>query len=290
VPGRFKDFIASPKNNLYRSLHTTVIGPADRSVEVLIRTQAMHRDAEYGIVASFRYPSRGDAGNADQLPWLRQLLEWERGATDPAQFMEALHSDLADGEISVFTPTGQRVLLPTEATPVDFAYVLDTQLGDQCVAALINGRLVPLSSPLADGDVVDVLTRQDTIAGIADDEDAVEMSAEEDGPSRDWLSFVKTPHARVQITRWFAEHGDPDNVLQTGSLAQKVRLGRAAIGLALRRRDRGLASDVPLLRLASELGYADLEGLLAAVADHTVPAEEVVEQLIALVDHGPVNG
>lgn len=290
VLGRFKDFIASPKNNLYRSLHTTVVGPDSRTVEILIRTEAMHRNAEYGIVAGFRFARGDDAAQTEQLPWLRRLLEWEREAADPAQFLEALHSDLAEGQIHVFTPAGRRVLLPSEATPVDLAYVLETHVGDQCVAALINGRLAPLSSPLADGDVVDVLTRSDVAAadgeaeeeGDDDPDDAADDDADE-GPSRDWLEFVKTPHARLQISRWFTEHGVPADE----SVAHKVRLGRAAIGLALRRRDRGLASDVPLLRLAGRLGYEDLDTLLVAVAEHRVPAERVVEQLIAFVDLGP---
>ena len=292
VPGRFKDFIASPKNNLYRSLHTTVLGPENRSVEVLIRTEAMHEDAEYGIAASYRFHRAGGAGDepdSHQLPWLRRVLEWERDATQPAQFLDALHSDLAENQIYVFTPSGRRVLLPAESTPVDLAYVLDTHLGDHCVAALINGRLAHLSSPLADGDVVDVLTRQDELstaqASLVDEENGEETPAAV-GPSREWLTFVRTPHARLQISRWFSNHDES----QPATVPYKVRLGRAAIGLALRRRDRGLASDVPLRRLADQLGYPDLETLLMAVAEHRVAAERVVEQLIALVDHGPGLG
>ena len=288
VPGRFKDFIASPKNNLYRSLHTTVIGPDHRSVEILIRTEAMHRDAEYGIVAGFRFGAQGRRPDGDQLPWLRRVLEWERQAKDPAQFLDALHSDLVENQIQVFTPSGRRVQLPAEATPVDLAYELDTHLGDQCVAALVNGRLVPLSSPLADGDVVDILTRHDELPAHTR---APDLGTPEDdpgddrpvGPSRDWLAFVKTPHARLQISRWF----DRYDRAAPASPAQKVRLGLAAIGLALRRRDRRLATEVPLRRLAGLLGYPDPEALLVAVADHLVPAEQIVEKLIALVDHGP---
>jgi len=282
VPGRFKDFIASPKNNLYRSLHTTVIGPDDRSVEVLIRTKLMHRNAEFGIVAAYRFGRSNHALSAEQLPWLRRVLEWERDATDPAEFLQALHSDLVGSQIHVFTPAGRKVLLPADSTPVDLAYALDTHIGDSCVAALINGRLAPLSSPLGDGDVVDVLTRHDELPDDAamDEETSEELPAV--GPSRDWLTFVKTPHARLQIGRWFSDQSD-----QPASQANKVRLGRAAIGLALRRRDRGLASDIPLLRLAGQLGYADLETLLVAVAEHHIAAEQIVEELIALVDHGP---
>ncbi|MFS8478489.1 MAG: HD domain-containing protein [Micromonosporaceae bacterium] len=295
VPGRFKDFIASPKNNLYRSLHTTVIGPDHRSVEILIRTEAMHRDAEYGIAAGFRFGQRGQRPDGDQLPWLRRVLEWERRAKDPAQFLDALHRDLVEGEIHVFTPSGRRVQLPAESTPVDLAYELDTHLGDQCVAALVNGRLVPLSAPLSDGDVVDILTRHDELpTDVPQPDDAAgtdpgtdvddEPGDDPPGPSRDWLAFVKTPQARLEISRWFEGYDQAS----PASPAQKVRLGLAAVGLALRRRDRRLATEVPLRRLAGLLGYRDPEALLVAVADHLLSAEQVVEKLIALVDHGPL--
>ena len=274
VPGRFKDFIASPKNNLYRSLHTTVCGPDDRTVEVLIRTEAMHRSAEYGIAANFRYPQptdRDEAARLDPLAWLRRVLDWEQETTDPAQFLQALRGDLAETQIQVFAH-GQPVLLPADATPVDLAYELGTEVGDQCLSAKINGRLAPLSSPLADGDVVDIFTEGDVRGGFDPD-------TARPGPRREWLDFVKSPHARRQISRWFEAHHEPGI-----GLADKVRLGRGAIGLALRKHDRGLASDVPLRQLAEELGYPDLEALLVAVVDRTISADDVVERLIARVD------
>jgi GTP pyrophosphokinase len=279
VPGRFKDFIASPKNNLYRSLHTTVTGPEDQLLEVLIRTAPMHRDAEYGIVANFRYPHAARAGNPkdEQLDWLQRVLDWEGAASDPAQFLASLRCDLAESQITVFTSTGRPVLLPAEATPVDLAYTLSQSIGDRCIAARLNGRLVALSSELDDGDVVEIITRP----GQRDEFD-LDDKAPAPGPSQEWLQFVKTPEARLHISGWFAADEAP-----AVTIADKVRLGRLAIGLALRQCGRGLGSDLPLVRLAARLGYPDLETLLVAVADHKLAAPEVVEQLIASVDHTP---
>jgi GTP pyrophosphokinase len=280
VPGRFKDFIASPKNNLYRSLHTTVTGPEDELLEVLIRTAPMHRDAEYGIVANFRYPqhaARSGSGKREQLAWLRRVLDWESAATDPAQFLASLRCDLAESQIIVFTAAGRPVLLPAEATPVDLAYTLGQHIGERCIAAKVNGRLVVLSSELDDGDVVEIITRP----GQRDEYD-VDDEAPAPGPSREWLQFVKTPQARLHISSWFAVEETP-----AVTIASKVRLGRLAIGLALRQRGRGLDSDLPLMRLAAKIGYPDLETLLVAVAERKLAAPEVVDQLIASVDHTP---
>ncbi|WP_229400382.1 RelA/SpoT family protein, partial [Micromonospora okii] len=223
VPGRFKDFIASPKNNLYRSLHTTVCGPKNRTVEVLIRTQEMHRSAEYGIAAEFRFPRASGAADAraQQLDWLRRVLDWEQEAPDPAQFLESLRCDLAEAQIQVLVE-GRQVVLPAGATPVDVAYELGPDRGERCLAARINGRLAPLASELEEGDVVEIFTEPDAETGF-------EAEAAPRGPRREWLGFVKSPHAQMQINRWFAEHTEPGI-----SIADKVRLGRATIGLALR--------------------------------------------------------
>jgi guanosine-3',5'-bis(diphosphate) 3'-pyrophosphohydrolase len=268
VAGRFKDFIASPKNNLYRSLHTSVIGPDDRTVEVLIRTKNMHRSAEYGVAADFRFPKPAGAagGHAEQLDWLRRVLDWEPETADSAQFLQSLRCDLAESQVQVFAE-GRQVVLPAGSTPVDLAYELSNERGDHCLAATINGRLAPLGSALDEGDVVEIFTETDA---------AVTPS----GPRREWLGFVKSPHAQMHIHRWFAEHQEPGI-----SIADKVRLGRATIGLTLRKHDRGLASDLPLRQLAEELGYPDLETMLVAVVDRTIEPDAVVEQLIALVDH-----
>ncbi|MBN1174608.1 MAG: bifunctional (p)ppGpp synthetase/guanosine-3',5'-bis(diphosphate) 3'-pyrophosphohydrolase [Micromonosporaceae bacterium] len=281
VPGRFKDFIASPKNNLYRSLHTTVLGPKDTAVEVLIRTEAMHRTSEYGIIANFRYPQHaanfGPAAQAEQLGWLHRLLDWQVAATDPSQFLDSLRCALAEAQIIVFTSTGRPVLLPADATPIDLAYTLSADVGHRCIGARLSGRLVPLSSILNDGDVVEIITRP----GQRDEFDFDKLSPVP-GPSAEWLELVKTPHARLYISRWFSDHKAPGS-----TIANKVRLGRAAIGLSLRQKERGLASDLPLLRLLPHLGYPDLETLLVAVADHKISADEVVETLIAFVDQSP---
>ncbi|MEU1603409.1 RelA/SpoT family protein [Micromonospora matsumotoense] len=273
IPGRFKDFIASPKNNLYRSLHTSVCGPQDRTVEVLIRTREMHRCAEYGVAADFRFPRAATGGSqTDQLSWLRRVLDWEQEAPDPAQFLQSLRCDLAEAQIQVVAD-GRQVVLPAGATPVDLAYELGTERGDHCLAARINGRLAPLASELDEGDVVEIYSENDAESGFAAD-------VAPRGPRREWLDFVKSPHAQMQISRWFTEHVEPGI-----SIADKVRLGRATIGLALRTHHRGLASDLPLLRLSEELGYPDLETLLVAVFDRAVEPDTVVRQLIDLVDH-----
>jgi len=273
VAGRFKDFIASPKNNLYRSLHTTVTGPDGRLVEVLIRTEAMHRYSEYGVATTYRYPKASEAGDGsgDQLTWLRRVLDWQQDATDATQFLASLRCDLAEAQITVFAH-GHAFELPSGSTPVDLAYELSPQKGDQCLAATINGRLAPLSSPLRDGDVVEIFSETD---GHVE----VEPSAPR-GPRREWLGFVKSSQAQMQINRYFDEKNEPGI-----SIADKVRLGRATIGLTLRKHDRGLASEVPLRRLAEELGYPDLETMLVAVCERNLEPDTVVEQLIALVDH-----
>ncbi|MFI0795431.1 RelA/SpoT family protein [Micromonospora rubida] len=273
APGRFKDFIASPKNNLYRSLHTSVCGPKNRTVEVLIRTEEMHRAAEYGIAADFRSPrTAGAAARAQQLDWLRRVLDWEQETADPAQFLQSLRCDLAEAQIQVVTE-GRQVILPAGATPVDVAYELGPDRGDRCLAARINGRLAPLSSELDEGDVVEIFTESAAETGF-------EADVAPRGPRKEWLGFVKSPHAQMQINRWFAEHTEPGI-----SIADKVRLGRATIGLTLRKHNRGLASDLPLLRLSEELGYPDLETMLVAVFDRAIEPDAVVLQLIDLVDH-----
>ena len=275
VAGRFKDFIASPKNNLYRSLHTTVTGPEGRLVEVLIRTVSMHRCAEYGVATGYRYPKSTEgpeAPGADQLTWLKRVLDWQQDTTDAGQFLASLRCDLAEGQIQVFAH-GNTFDLPAGSTPVDLAYEVSADKGDQTLAATINGRLAPLSSPLRDGDVVEIFTETDGHV-------AVDPAAAPRGPRKEWLGFVKSTQAQMQINRYFAEENSPGI-----SIADKVRLGRATIGLTLRKHDRGLASEVPLRRLAEELGYPDLETMLVAVTERNLEPDQVVEQLIALVDH-----
>jgi GTP pyrophosphokinase len=273
VAGRFKDFIASPKNNLYRSLHTTVTGPDGRLVEVLIRTETMHRYSEYGVATGFRYPKVAETPEpaGDQLTWLRRVLDWQQETTDAAQFLASLRCDLAEAQITIFA-RGHAFELPSGSTPVDLAYELSPQIGDSCLAATINGRLAPLSSQLRDGDVVEI---------FAETDEHVELEpGAPRGPRREWLGFVKSSQAQLQINKFFDDKQQPGI-----SIADKVRLGRATIGLTLRKHDRGLASEVPLRRLAEELGYPDLETMLVAVCERNLDPDAVVEQLIALVDH-----
>jgi GTP pyrophosphokinase len=294
VPGRFKDFVAAPKNNLYRSLHTTVIGPDSRAVEVLIRTEAMHRNAEYGIAATYRFARRGPGahsargrsrgvgprGGGEHLEWLRRLVEWQRAAIDPMRFLESLRCDLAEGQVHVFV-AGTRLLLPALSTPIDVAYALGREVGDRCIAATVNGQLVFLSSPLADGDVVEIHT--------AGPDETTGPGGTPIGPSPEWLTFVRSPLARLQIERRLGSSESDLDHTPPVPLAARVRIGRAAISMELRRRERGLASDMPLATLAESMGYPDVKTLLIAVADHTVEAAEIAERLIHQVDGGSVE-
>jgi len=190
LPGRFKDFIAMPKFNMYQSLHTTVIGPEGRPLEIQIRTRDMHELAEFGIAAHWMYKSgsrRGDARDPDgKLKWLRSLMDWQQDMSDPREFMENLKVDLFEDEVFVFTPKGEVKSLAAGATPLDFAYEIHTDVGHRCVGAKVNGKIVPLSYVLRSGDIVEVLT-----------------SKRERGPSRDWLALVKTTRARNKIKAWF---------------------------------------------------------------------------------------
>jgi GTP pyrophosphokinase len=233
----------------------------------------MNRCAEYGVATAFRYPKSADfAESPDQLIWLKRVLDWQHETTDAAQFLASLRCDLAEGQITVFAQ-GHAYELPSGSTPVDVAYELSPEKGDQALAATINGRLAPLSSQLRDGDVVEIFTETD---GHVE----VEPGTAPRGPRREWLEFVKSNQAQMQINRYFADKQAPGL-----SIADKVRLGRATIGLTLRKHDRGLASEVPLRRLSEELGYPDLETMLVAVTERNLDPDHVVEQLIALVDH-----
>jgi guanosine-3',5'-bis(diphosphate) 3'-pyrophosphohydrolase len=271
IPGRFKDYIAAPKNNLYRSLHTTVLGPDDQMVEVLIRTEPMHRAVEYGVIAPYRYPAKTGrfgrkpavAVQTDMAAWLRRALELEAAAPDAVQFVQTLRCDLAELQIQVFS-RGRQLLLPAGATPVDVAYELSARTGDRCVAATVNGVLTPLNAELVDGDVVDVLVSRDR---------------HHPGPRAEWLDFVKSPNAQLRLSRRFSEPAAP-----AGTVSDRLQIGRAAIGLALRRRDRALSDEQRLADLSQSLGYPDMDSLLIAIAEHRVRADVIVDQLIASVD------
>ncbi|MCL2586161.1 MAG: bifunctional (p)ppGpp synthetase/guanosine-3',5'-bis(diphosphate) 3'-pyrophosphohydrolase, partial [Streptosporangiales bacterium] len=205
VPGRFKDYIAMPKFNMYQSLHTTVIGPGGNPVELQIRTWDMHKRAEYGVAAHWKYkeeittrgrkvdaPARGGKAardDANEMAWLRQLVDWQRETEDPKEFLDSLRFDLAGTEAYVFTPKGEVISLPQDATPVDFAYAIHTEVGHRTIGARVNGRLVALESTLETGDTVEIFTSK----------------AAEAGPNRDWLDFVKSARARNKIRQWFTK-------------------------------------------------------------------------------------
>lgn len=215
IPGRFKDYIAMPKSNLYQSLHTTVIGPQGEPFEVQIRTFEMHHIAEYGIAAHWRYKegTRPDRDFEQKLAWLRQLMEWQRDMRDAQEFMETLKIDLFQDEVFVFTPKGDVVELPAGATPVDFAYRIHTDIGHHCVGAKVNGRIVPLPSSLENGDIVEVLVNRSS-----------------PGPSPDWLGFVKSSTARTRIRQWLRRERRQEHLVRGRELLER-ELKRAGLPL-----------------------------------------------------------
>ncbi|MEV3855643.1 bifunctional (p)ppGpp synthetase/guanosine-3',5'-bis(diphosphate) 3'-pyrophosphohydrolase [Streptomyces sp. NPDC050095] len=273
VPGRFKDYIAMPKFNMYQSLHTTVIGPNGKPVELQIRTFDMHRRAEYGIAAHWKYKQEAVAGaskvRSDQpkatgkddhlndMAWLRQLLDWQKETEDPGEFLESLRFDLSRNEVFVFTPKGDVIALPAGATPVDFSYAVHTEVGHRTIGARVNGRLVPLESTLDNGDLVEVFTSK----------------AEGAGPSRDWLGFVKSPRARNKIRAWFSKERRDEAIEQ----------GKDAIVRAMRKQNlpiqRILTGD-SLVTLAHEMRYPDISSLYAAIGEGHVTAQSVVQKLV----------
>ncbi|WP_328899253.1 MULTISPECIES: bifunctional (p)ppGpp synthetase/guanosine-3',5'-bis(diphosphate) 3'-pyrophosphohydrolase [unclassified Streptomyces] len=274
VPGRFKDYIAMPKFNMYQSLHTTVIGPSGKPVELQIRTFDMHRRAEYGIAAHWKYKQEAVAGaskvrtdvpkntgrgqdTVNDMAWLRQLLDWQKETEDPSEFLESLRFDLSRNEVFVFTPKGDVIALPAGATPVDFAYAVHTEVGHRTIGARVNGRLVPLESTLDNGDLVEVFTSK--AAGA--------------GPSRDWLGFVKSPRARNKIRAWFSKERRDEAIEQ----------GKDAIARAMRKQNlpiqRILTGD-SLVTLAHEMRYPDISSLYAAIGESHVTAAGVVQKLV----------
>jgi GTP pyrophosphokinase len=258
IPGRFKDYIAMPKFNLYQSLHTTVIGPNGKAVEIQIRTAQMHARAEFGIAAHWKYKQKGPA-TADTDPgvmWLKQLHEWQQETEDVSDFLDTLRFDLRTPEVFVFTPKGSVIALPAGSTPVDFAYAVHTEVGNRCVGAKVNGKLIPLESALVNGDVVDVVTNKGLNAA----------------PSRDWLNFVKSPRARSKIKAWFSKERK-EEAIEAGqeSIARQMRKA----GLPLQKILAGQA----ILELAHDLHYQEVEDLYAAVGNGHVSAPSVVEKL-----------
>ena len=259
VPGRFKDYIAMPKFNLYQSLHTTVIGPNGKAIEIQIRTYDMHSRAEFGIAAHWKYKQGGEPqSSSPEMLWLRQLHEWQKETEDPSEFLEALRFDLGSPEVFVFTPKGSVVALPGGSTPVDFAFSVHTDVGLRCAGAKVNGRLVPLESKLNNGDVIEIVTNK----------------GEHAGPSRDWLNFVKSPRARSKIKAWFSKERR-EEAIDAGreSIARQMRKA----GLPLQKIFAGHS----LLELAHDMHYADIDALYSAVGDGHVSAASIIEKLVA---------
>ncbi|MDI6911200.1 bifunctional (p)ppGpp synthetase/guanosine-3',5'-bis(diphosphate) 3'-pyrophosphohydrolase [Nocardioides sp.] len=272
VLGRFKDYVAMPKFNMYQSLHTTVIGPQGKPVELQIRTFAMHRRAEYGVAAHWKYKEDGRAGidtdrpgDLDDMTWVRQLLDWQNEMEDPGEFLESLRFEINRAEVYVFTPRGDVIALPTGATPVDFAYAVHTEVGHHTIGARVNGRLVPLESGLENGDVVEVFTSK----------------APNAGPSRDWLGFVKSPRARSKIRQWFTKERR-EEAIDRGK-EQIAKLMRKE-GLPLKR----LLSHESLTLAAGHFKLADVSALYAAVGEGNLSAQSVVRRVIDV--HGGDGG
>jgi guanosine-3',5'-bis(diphosphate) 3'-pyrophosphohydrolase len=263
MPGRFKDYIAQPRYGVYQSLHTTVIGPGGKPLEVQIRTTEMHHTAEYGIAAHWRYKETKGThqGGApiDEMAWMRQLLDWQRETGDPGEFLDSLRYEMASREIFVFTPKGDIHTLPTGSTPVDFAYAVHTEVGNRCIGAKVNGRLVPLERTLDNGQVVEIFTSKAATAG----------------PSRDWLNFVVSSRAKNKIRQYFAK-GRRDEAIEVGKEAITKAIRRA--GLPVQR----MISHDSLAAVAHDLGYKDIAALYAAVGENHIVASTVVAKVVSL--------
>jgi GTP diphosphokinase / guanosine-3',5'-bis(diphosphate) 3'-diphosphatase len=265
LPGRFKDYIAMPKFNMYQSLHTTVLGPGGKPVELQIRTEEMHRRAEFGVAAHWKYKeSKGSGtmiatGDCGELFWVRQLLDWQRETADPGEFLDSLRFEINSTEVYAFTPKGDVISLPQGATPVDFAYSVHTEVGNRTIGARVNGKLVPLESVLSNGDVVEVFTSK----------------AENAGPSRDWLSFVRSPRARNKIRHHFTRERREESI-ENGkeALARQLRKG----GLPLQR----LLTLEHLTAVATYFKLSDVNALYAAIGEGNVGAQAVVNRLIVV--------
>ncbi|KPU28018.1 (p)ppGpp synthetase [Caloranaerobacter sp. TR13] len=257
IPGRFKDYIAMPKPNMYQSLHTTVIGPQGEPLEIQIRTWEMHRTAEYGIAAHWKY-KEGITKSDDfdkKLSWLRQLLEWQNELKDPKEFMESLKIDLFTNEVFVFTPKGDVISLPAGSTPIDFAYRVHTAVGNNCIGAKVDGRIVPLDYKLKNGNIVEILT-----------------SANSNGPSRDWLKIVKSSHAKSKIRQWFKKE----------ERAQNINRGKELIEKEVKRQGFKLTEILKedwLQEVASKLSLNNIDDLYAAVGYGSITLSQVIHKL-----------
>jgi len=258
IPGRFKDYIAMPKFNMYQSLHTTVIGPMGKPLEIQIRTKQMHRTAEYGIAAHWRYKEGTGTreGKFDErLSWLRQMLEWQSELKDPREFMESLKIDLFEDEVYVFTPKGDVINLPKGATPLDFAYTIHTDVGHSCIGAKVNNQIVPLEYKLRTGDFVEILTTKTAT-----------------GPSKDWLKMVKSSRAKNKIRQWFNKESREDSQASGREMLQKE----------LRKLDLGLKSSTSisvLEEIARELNFKGVEDVFASIGAGKTSVKQVATRI-----------
>jgi guanosine-3',5'-bis(diphosphate) 3'-pyrophosphohydrolase len=253
VPGRFKDYVNTPKFNLYQSLHTTVVGPQGKALEVQIRTSEMHKRAEWGIAAHWGYKEKATASD---VAWLQRIVDWSAESTDPSEFLETLKLDLDTDEVYVFTPKGDVMSLPLSATPIDFAYAIHTEVGHRCIGAKVNGRLIPLDSHLSSGDTVEIFTSKVPSAG----------------PSRDWLKIAVSPRARNKIRQWFSRERRED----------AIETGREELVKALRKEGlpvQRLANSQLLLQVVEALNYADLDALHAAIGESHVSAASIAQRV-----------
>jgi len=265
MPGRFKDYIAQPRYGVYQSLHTTVIGPEGKPLEVQIRTHDMHHTAEYGIASHWRYKETkgthtGAGASVDEMAWMRQLLDWQKEAGDAGEFLDNLRYEMAHSEIFVFTPKGDIQTLPAGSTPVDFAYSVHTEVGNRCIGAKVDGRLVPLERTLSNGQFVEIFTSKALTAG----------------PSRDWLSFVASSRAKTKIRQYFAK----------SRREEAVELGKDAIAKAARRAGlpaQRLISHDGLAAVGHDLGYRDIAALYAAIGENHVAATTVVAKVVSFL-------
>jgi guanosine-3',5'-bis(diphosphate) 3'-pyrophosphohydrolase len=253
VVGRFKDYIAMPKFNLYQSLHTTVIGPGGKPLEVQIRTREMHQRAEWGVAAHWAYK---EGSPSDDLAWLNRIMDWQAETNDPDLFMENLKTDLERDEVFVFTPKGRVITLPVGSTPIDFAYAIHTEVGHACIGARVNGRLVPLDHQLTSGDTCEIFTSK----------------VDRAGPSRDWLKIVQSPRARNKIRQWFSKERRED----------ALDAGKEELVAALRRESlpvQKIMSGEALAREAKTLNYTDVEALVRAVGEHRVSGRSIAQRI-----------
>lgn len=272
LPGRFKDYIATPKFNLYQSLHTTVIGPGGRTVEIQIRTHEMHQQAEFGVAAHWMYKERVNGGKPvagptdTDMTWLAHISDWQAETADPGEFLDSLRFEIGAKEVYVFTPKGRVIGLPAGATPVDFAYAVHTEIGHRTMGAKVNGRLVPLETVVKSGDVVEVFTSKNPDAG----------------PSQDWLNFVKSTRARNKIRGWFTKERREEAIEQ----------GKEAIVRAMRRQNlplQRLMSQESFTEVAHQLHYEDVSALYAAVGEGHVSTQSVLEKVTANVADNETN-